>query len=146
ESGRFQANRVVEMRQKTVGILQLINCRTLMRDQAVSINQKLILFGFAAEDRMVFEHQRLQSRTGLALKRQRSRQPADSPTNNNAVVGLAGINDVFRKRIVNTVANRVSGLKHRQSISVRRAVFPNSAIAGELVFSGFGEQLRRSRS
>src|SRR5947207_633064 len=134
------------MREKTVWILQLVNCRTLMSDQALSINQKLVLFGLAPENQMVLKHQRLQMRAGLLLKKQCRRQAADSPANNHAVVELAGINNVLRKRIVDPVSNGVPGLKHPKRISVRSAVFPNATIAGELIHACFCKQLRWSGS
>ena len=106
------------MCKKTVRILQLINCRTLMRDQALSINQKLVLFGFATENWMVLKDETLEFRAGLPLKKQSRRQSANASANNDAVVELAAIDEIFWKRIVNGVSNRVPGLKHRQSISV----------------------------
>src|SRR4051812_1559653 len=84
ERGCFQTDRVVEMCKKTVRILQLINCRTLMRDQPLSINQKLVLFGFSSENGMVLKDQTLEFRAGLPLKEQSRRQSADSPANNDA--------------------------------------------------------------
>src|SRR5262249_60325091 len=68
------------------------------------------------------------------------------PANNYAVVEFASINDVLRKRIVSAVSNGMPGLKHRQSIPVRTAVFPNSAITGELIRTGLCKQLCWSRS
>ena len=103
------------MGKETVRVLQLKNRRALMRDQRLSINQELVLLRLATKNRMVLKNQRLQPRAGLPLKKQCGRQPANSPANNNAVVGLASIKDVLRQGVVYAVTGKVFPLERLYS-------------------------------
>ena len=48
---------IVEIGEKAAGIRYEINCRALMRDDAMAVNGKFVLPGFSSEDGMVFEDQ-----------------------------------------------------------------------------------------
>src|SRR5262245_49764132 len=138
------------MRQKTEGKLKLVNCRTLMGDQPLTIYQKLILFGLSPEDRMILKYQTRHLRAGLAREEKGCGQSADSPANNNTIVRLARIDDVRRKRIVEAVADGVSGPKNREGVAVGCAVLAHSAVSGKFVLLGqklgWTGTLKQSRS
>src|SRR6476620_8868805 len=91
----FQANGIVEMREKAKGMLELVNRRTLIRHNALAIDQKFILFGLTAEDRMVLQHETFLVWARLPLKQQGCRQPADSSTDDHTIKGLSGLDHVF---------------------------------------------------
>ena len=74
-----------------------------MRDQPLALYQELILLGLAPENGMVLKYQALHLSTRLALEEQSSGESDD-----HAVVALASVDDLLRKRIVQTVANGVS--------------------------------------
>src|SRR5438552_7220537 len=57
QSRIFQTDRVVKPRQKAMGILHKENRGTLMRHQAVAVNQELITLGFSAKNRMIIQNQ-----------------------------------------------------------------------------------------
>ena len=59
-----------------------------MRNQPATIDQELISFRFAAENRMIVDDQTILSFTGQLLKDQRRRQSADSATHDNTIVNL----------------------------------------------------------
>ena len=57
---------------------------------------------------MVLKYQALHLSTRLALEEQSSGESADATPDDHAVVALASVDDLLRKRIVQTVANGVS--------------------------------------
>ncbi len=63
-----QSDGIVESRQKTVWILQLIDRRTLVSDQPMTVYQKFVLFGLAAKNGMIFQNQARFSTSRLALE------------------------------------------------------------------------------
>src|SRR5271170_149589 len=69
ELGRFQADRLVEVREKAVRVLQLIDGRSLVHDQPLAVDQKFVLLGLPAEDRVVLKNQALRARACLTLKK-----------------------------------------------------------------------------
>ena len=52
---RLQPDRIVELREKRLRLLQLINRRALMRNQPLAVHKKFVLLRLTAEDRMIFE-------------------------------------------------------------------------------------------
>ena len=110
-----------------------------MSNQALAIHQKLILFGFAAEDWMIFKDQTFGVGLRLSLEEKRGSQAADAASNNYAIVSLAGIDYLSRRRIGDSIANFVSCLDYLPGVSVGVFVFTNSPVSGELV--GLREQL-----
>jgi hypothetical protein len=92
---------------------------------------------------MILKNQASHPGTCLPLKEKRRSEPADSATDNDAIIGLPGIDHVLRKRIVNSIADRMPGLQNSQRVSVGRAVFAYAAVAGELVLFLAREKFRR---
>src|SRR3984957_6300110 len=101
-----------------------------MRNQPVTVHSKLIAFGFAAENRMIVEHQTSLARTGMPLKNQRGRQPANAPAYNHAVIGFTRFDNLDRQVLKPAIANLVAGLEHSKGISVAVCVIANATVAG----------------
>ena len=67
-----------------------------MCDQSLAVYEKFVLLGFAAEDRMIFEDQAPCASSGLALKEESGGYAANPTTDNDAIIDLARLDDVFR--------------------------------------------------
>ena len=104
-----------------------------MCDQSLAFDQKLILLRLAAENGMIFENQACHSRTGFTLEQQGARKSADSATDDYAVISLPGINNVRRKRIIQTVTDCMTRFQNIPSVAIRAAVFADAAITSEVI-------------
>ena len=89
-----------------------------MRNQPLTINHELIAFGFAAEDRMIVEHQAFASTSRLPREKQCGCQSTDSAAYSDAVVGLAGVDHLRWQRFEIAISNRVPALDDRICIPV----------------------------
>src|ERR1700736_2973348 len=107
-----------------------------MRDQPLAVHQELILLRFTTENGMVFKDQDFHSGARLPLEEEGGGKSADSATDDDTIVSLAGIDDVLGQRVINSVADGMPGLQDCQGIPVGRAVFANSAITGKFVSGG----------
>ena len=79
-----------------------------MGNQAVSIDQEFVTFGFATEDGMVVENETGFSCARLALKNQRGCETADSSAYDYAVVDLASFDDICGEILKLAIANRAT--------------------------------------
>src|ERR1700691_4075578 len=93
---------------------------------------------------MVLKNQAPHSGASLPLKKQTRSQSADSAPDDDAVMRLSGVGNVLGKRIVNSIANRVSCLQNPQGVSVGCAVFADTAVASELIPISGRKTLRRN--
>ena len=89
-----------------------------MRNQTLPIHQKLVLLGLASKDWMIFEHQAARARAALTLEEEGGGESADSATDDNAIVDLAGFDDIPGQRIVGSVADGVPSAQDVQRIPV----------------------------
>ena len=117
-----------------------------MRDQAPSIHFKFVLLRFAAKDRMIFQDQASFASPSKPLKKQRCSKSADAAANHNAVINLSGIDGISQERMESAIAHLVPGLQNLQRVSIGAAVIANSAVAGPIILSGSGKNLRRSNA
>src|SRR5580693_1283933 len=131
---RLQPNRFIELCKEALRVLNLIDGRTLVRDQSLAFNQKLILLRLTAEDGMVFNDQAFHSRAGATVEEQCSSKPANSTTNDYAVINLPGIDDVVGELIVHVVTNRMTRFENGQSVAIRIAIVADSAVTREVIF------------
>ena len=120
------------MLEEAVRILKLVNRRALVGDEPLAVHQEFVLLGFAAKDGMVLEDQAAGSRRRLPGKKQGGSEPADPSTDDDTVIGFAGVDQVFGEGIVGPIADGVAGLHHFECVSVRGAVFADTAVAGEV--------------
>ena len=104
-----------------------------MGNQAVSIDQEFVAFGFATEDGMVVENETGFSCARLALKNQRGCETADSSAYDDAVVDLASFDDTCGEIFKLAIANLVSGLQYGERVAVGVRVVADAAISGEVI-------------
>ena len=104
-----------------------------MCEQSLAFDQKLILLRLTAKNGMVFEDQTFHAGTGFTLEKQGSCKPADSAADNYAVIDLPRINDSRRKRIVQAVTNRMTGLQNIPSVAIGVAVFADPTITSKII-------------
>jgi hypothetical protein len=104
-----------------------------VRNQPVSIHEKFVAFGFAAEDRMVVEHEASLSLSCVPLENQCPGQAADATTDNHTVVGFMGVDHIVRKAFKAPVANLVAGLEPAKRIAVRVRIVADAAVAGPII-------------
>ena len=100
-----------------------------MRNQPVTIDQELVAFGFAAENRMIVDDQTGFSFTSQLLKDQRRRETADSATHDDAIVNLTCLYYVRGKTFELLIANPMSCLKNRGGVAVGVRVVADASIA-----------------
>ena len=105
-----------------------------MRDQPVAVDEEFVALGFAAEDRMVVEHQTSLARAGLPLKNQSRGQTADAAADHHAVVGFAGVDHAGGKAFKPAIANFVAGVQYRERVAVGICVVADAAVASPVVF------------
>ena len=84
---------------------------------------------------MIVEHQASLARTGMPLKDQRGRQPADTPAYNHAVIRFTRFDNLDRQVLKPAIANLVAGLEHSKGISVAVCVVAYATIAGPVVLT-----------
>src|SRR5579872_7400042 len=130
---RLQTDRVVEALNKTVRIVDLEQRRALMGKESVSVDQELIALGFATEDRMIIENEACFPWSSFTSKDQPCRESADSAADNHAIVGFSGIYDAGGKAFEIAVADFMTGVHHREGITVRMRVVADAAVAGKVV-------------
>src|SRR5579864_6863990 len=68
ETRCLEADRVVEPLDGAVRIVHLKQRRALVRDQALTVDEKFVALGLAAEHWMVIEHEAIFALASLALK------------------------------------------------------------------------------
>ncbi len=100
----------------------------------MTIDEEFVALGFAAEDRMVVEHQASLARAGLPLKNQGRGQTADPTADHYAVVGFTSVDDGGGKTFKPAIANFVSGVQYRERVAVGICVVANAAVASQVVF------------
>src|SRR5262245_1263648 len=102
-----------------------------MRDDATAVDVELVLLGLSAENRVVFQHQALHLRTSLADKRQSSSEATDAATNDDALIGFAGIGCVGG-RVVGGIAELVAGCNDFPSIAVGVGILTDATVASPI--------------
>ena len=142
-----EADGFVEAADEALWIGNEVKRRPLVRHQPVPVHVELVALGFAAEDRVVVEHQTRHPRTGTTAENQRGRQSADPATDDHAVVLFARVDGIRRQRLEGTVANRVRVGEHRQRVTVRSRVVADAAgtIPQRVLSTTLREQGRRAQ-
>ena len=111
--------------------------RALGSDQALAVDDELILAAFAAENRMVLKHQALLRPATFFRDEVGGAKAGKAATNDDHVVGFARIGAV-RQRIVAGVANLVCGAHHGPGVAVGVGVIADAAIACPSVAARLG--------
>ena len=115
--------------------------RTLGSDQSMTIDDELVSLGFAAENRVVFEHQGF-CLWRFLLKVQGGGQAAQAAADDGKIEDLPRI--LRRRRIgEDVVTNLVAGPHHFKGVSIRFGVIARAAVTGEALFAQLGKELVR---
>src|SRR5215472_11009068 len=104
-----------------------------MADQAVTVYEKLVALGLAAENRMIVEHEAAFSRPGLTLENQGRSQTADTSAHDHAVIDFSRVDYTRGKGLKGAVANLVTGLEHCCRIAIGIRVFADTAVTGPVI-------------
>ncbi len=104
-----------------------------MRDEPVSIHEKLIAFRFAAEDRMVIEDEAGLAFARLLLKSQGRGQSADAATHDDAIVGFSGVDHVGRKTLKEPISNLMSSFENSGGVAIGICVVADATVSGPIV-------------
>ena len=138
---------VVEIGQKAAWIGHEVNCRALMRNDAIAVNVKFVLLGFAAENGMVFKDQTFRTGPCLAKKERGSRESADSAADYYAVVEFTSVSRVFQECggiCVPQVLPLLSAYSPTPPYPFQSSMEPGSAACGSVARSCAGENGLRS--
>src|SRR5262249_16093848 len=68
QSRLMQADGIVKFGEKTARVLDKVDCRALMRSQAMAVHLEFVLFGLPAKDCVIFEHKDARVRGTLSEK------------------------------------------------------------------------------
>src|ERR1700747_2239768 len=100
-----------------------------MPDQAMAVHKELVAFGLATEYRMIVEHKAVFPVAGVAVKDERGRESADSPTDDDTVVDFSSLDNIFGNVLKLSVTDSMTGFKHRLSVAVRIRVIAHASVA-----------------
>ncbi len=141
-----QPDGFVEAAEKAQWVRHEVESRTLMRDQPMAVDLELVPLCFAAEDRVIVEHETGRPGSRTPPEDQGRRQPADASANDDAIVRLARIDRVGGQALEHAVANLMRIRHHPQRISVGSGVVAYSPKAGPRVpfRDGLRQELRGS--
>src|SRR5277367_5376807 len=104
-----------------------------MTDQPVTVYEKLVALGLAAEDGMIVDHKAGLAVPGLALKNQRGGETANAASHDHAIVSFSGVNRGRGQALEQPIANLMPGLENRVGVAVGICVVADAAIAGPVV-------------
>ena len=100
--------------------------RALVSHQPVTVDLELVALGFAAEDRVIVQHQAGHAGTRPPVEDQRRGQTADAAADDDAVVRLAGLDCGRGKRVEDAVPDLVRLRQHIERVAVRGGVVADS--------------------
>jgi hypothetical protein len=101
------------------------------------VDGELVSLGFAAKDRVVFEHQGF-CLWRFLLKVQGGGQTAQAPSDDGNVEDLARILRRLWRIGEEVVTNLVAGPHHFKGVSIRFGVIARAAVTGEALFAQLG--------
>src|SRR5262252_6563871 len=109
-----------------------------MSDQAVPIDQELVTLGFAAEHRVIVEHQAGFSLARQAMKYERRGESADPAANDYAVVDFSRFDDIRWDTFELSIADPVTGFENCLRVAIRIRVVADAAVPGPVLPRSFG--------
>lgn len=90
--------------------------RALVRGEALSVDEELVAFCFAAEDRVVVDDEAAAAL--VFLEEDRGGESADSAADRDEVVDLAGVGGARDTLFEGAIAHRVAGAQYVPGVAV----------------------------
>src|SRR6266568_1831709 len=100
-----------------------------MRNDAIAVNVKFVLPGFAAENGMVFKDQTFRTGPCLAKKERGSRESADSAADYYAVVEFTSVSRFFQECGGICVPQCMPGAESLPGIAISGCVVTDAAVS-----------------
>src|SRR5881396_1571241 len=113
---------------------------TLVRGEALSVDEELVALRFAAEDRVVVDDEATSAL--VFLEEDRGGESADSAADGDEVVPLAGVDGVGDTLFERAIAHPVSGAQYIPGVAVGVSVVADAAVAVEGIGGGGGDRRR----